>query len=194
MQQVTIQGSAGTIEGMLDLSGDASRCAVLCHPHPLYGGTMFDAVVTTMAKSISASHVGTLQFNFRGVGESQGTHDKGVGEIDDVVSVVEWLQHEKNIASVLLGGYSFGAIMALNALPRLTVEKAVLVAPPVSMMSACVPTQIPMLVILGEQDNVVDSQSTAAFFKHAEVCTIATADHSFAGAGDKVATAISEFI
>jgi uncharacterized protein len=194
MQQVTIQGRVGGLEAMLDLADDIDRCAVLCHPHPLYGGSMFDAVVTLMAQSMSDLPVGTLQFNFRGVGASQGVHDKGVGEVDDVVSVLDWLRQEKGISSILLGGYSFGAVVALNALPRCDVEKAILIAPPVKTMSAGEPGPVPLLVILGENDEIVDAHSTGEYFRQAEVLTISAADHFFAGAGPQIQTAIAGFL
>ncbi|MBQ63265.1 MAG: hypothetical protein CMQ19_14510 [Gammaproteobacteria bacterium] len=194
MELVTIEGKAGSLEAHLELQVQNSCCAVLCHPHPLYGGSMHDQVLTVLAQSMSSALVGTLAFNFRGVGASEGCHDNGVGEVDDVVSAVEWLQREKGITSIVLCGYSFGALMVLNALPRLEVEKAILVAPPVGRMSACKPEKIPMLVILGEEDEIVDSESTAAFFSSAEVHTIGAVDHFFVGAAGEIQARVAGFM
>lgn len=155
---------------------------------------MHDQVLAILVQSLSGTQVGTLAFNFRGVGASQGCHDNGVGEIDDVVSIVEWLQREKGITSIVLCGYSFGALMALNALPRLDAEKAILVAPPVGRMSACEPGEIPMLVILGEEDEIVDAPSTAAFFSSAEVHTIGAVDHFFVGAAGEIQATVAGFM
>ena len=133
MERVLIPGEAGELEAELECTDGLSHCAVACHPHPLYGGTMHDAVVGRLCEAATRTGMGSLRFNFRGVGASTGVHDKGIGEVDDLLSVVHWLREVRGIPSVTVCGYSFGAIVALSALARSNAEKSVLIAPPVRL-------------------------------------------------------------
>ncbi|MCH2354527.1 MAG: alpha/beta hydrolase, partial [Pseudomonadales bacterium] len=92
---------------MIDDSNEGSW-VIFCHPHPLYGGSMFDAVLDTVEKAVAPLNLSTLRFNFRGVGSSDGEHDHGDGEVNDLVSVVEWLRQAKSPSAVSVAGYSFG--------------------------------------------------------------------------------------
>lgn len=194
MDHVLIPGNAGNLEAILDLPDGANRCVVLCHPHPLYGGNMFDSVVSVLSAAFLAMGIGSLRFNFRGVGASEGQHDKGIGEVDDVQSVADWLVRERGMLTLFLCGYSFGAVVVLNALPEIESEKSILVAPPVRLMEVADMSSQSMLVILGEQDDIVDSHSTRSFFKCARVNTIALADHFFANASVDIDSMVKEFI
>ena len=89
--------------------------AVVCHPHPLYGGTMHNKVVYQTAKTIHRFGVPVLRFNFRGAGQSEGAHDKGHGEVRDVLAALDFLAEEFPGAPLLLAGFSFGAWVGLNA-------------------------------------------------------------------------------
>ena len=90
---VSIPGPSGMLEGKVDCaaSGEPRGNAVICHPHPLYGGTMQNKVVHTLAKSLAANDQTAVRFNFRGVGVSDGNYDEGIGEVDDTLAVVDWL-------------------------------------------------------------------------------------------------------
>ena len=194
MEHLLIPGKAGSLEAILDLPDGASRCAVLCHPHPLYGSSMSDNVISVLSVAFVGVGIGSCRFNFRGVGASAGQHDKGVGEVEDVVSVANWLTRERAISTLFLCGYSFGAVVVLNALLLIAAAKSILVAPPVRLMEAGdVPGQS-ILVILGEEDDIVDCQSTRSFFEGATVNTISQADHFFATASAEIDSMVTEFI
>ena len=194
MEHLLIPGKAGNLEAILDLPDGTNRCAVMCHLHPLYGGSMSDNVISVLSAAFVSMGIGTCRFNFRGVGASAGQHGKGVGEVDDVVSVSGWLTGERAINTLFLCGYSFGAVVVLNALPLIVVDKSILVAPPVRLMEAGDVPNHPMLVILGGEDNIVDSHSTRSFFEGATVNTISQADHFFTDASAEIDSMVTEFI
>ena len=122
------QGDAGDLEWML--AGDSPKhLLVMCHPHPLYGGSLFDAVVEIVCRVAQLHGISTVRFNFRGVDKSMGTHDQGVGEVADLASIVgEFKQKFKRLT---VGGYSFGARVALNFAAQTSDQtRLVLFAPP----------------------------------------------------------------
>jgi alpha/beta superfamily hydrolase len=116
-----LPGPAGRIEAILwstSQEGEGARpplAAVVCHPHPLFGGTMHNKVVYQTAKTIHRFGLPVVRFNFRGVGLSEGTHDKGIGEEHDVVAVIDFLAEEYPGAPLLLAGFSFGSWVGLRA-------------------------------------------------------------------------------
>ncbi len=122
-EKLTLEGGAGGIEALLDYpSIDApntvdSGMAIICHPHPLFGGTMDNKVVQTLARGFLASGWKTLRFNFRGVGNSQGVHDNGAGETSDLLSIIEQVAPFGPIA---LSGFSFGAFIASHGVEQLS--------------------------------------------------------------------------
>ena len=134
MPTTKIPGPAGLLEA--DCSpGKGDAWAILCHPHPLYGGSMDDAVIDVAQTRFQASGGGTVAFNFRGVGSSEGCHDGGTGEVDDVLAVADWLESNYTVDTLTLIGYSFGSSVAWRALPRLPRHPpAILVAPPFGSM------------------------------------------------------------
>lgn len=116
-----LSGPAGRIEALLWASAtDAASAqpplaAVVCHPHPLFGGTMHNKVVYQVAKTIHRFGLPVLRFNFRGVGLSEGTHDKGEGEVDDVMAAMNFLAAEYFGVPLLVAGFSFGSWVGLRA-------------------------------------------------------------------------------
>ncbi len=179
-----IEGPVGAIEA--DWSERDRGAALLCHPHPLYGGSMHDMVLSEIDAGLASQGISSLRFNFRGVGASAGRHDKGVGEVEDVIFLANWLRERSD--KIMLTGYSFGAMMVLNALDQAAPDGFLLVAPPVKMMEV---TGAPVgagAVILGEQDNIVEVDGTEQFFSEAgiNVHRIPGADHFFMGAGDRI--------
>jgi uncharacterized protein len=111
-----IQGPAGRLEAILMLpDGEPRAAAVVCHAHPLQGGVMHFKVVFRAAKGLQAEGVAALRFNFRGVGRSEGTHDEGRGEQDDVRAALDELQRRLPGLPLVTGGFSFGSAMALRA-------------------------------------------------------------------------------
>lgn len=130
-----IPGPAGQIELVCDIPAQPGRhVAVVCHPHPQYGGTLTNKVVHTLARAFNAMGVTAVRFNFRGVGGSEGEYDAARGEVDDLLAVVDWVRHEQPDAIVTLAGFSFGAYIALAAQPQVQPFRLVTVAPAVNIL------------------------------------------------------------
>jgi alpha/beta superfamily hydrolase len=161
-QAVTIAGPVGALEGRIEnpLADGAPPDAVgiVCHPHPLHGGTMQNKVVHTVARAMQEARAPTVRFNFRGVGASEGVYADGRGEIDDALSVVDWARANWHCDRVWLGGFSFGAAVALQAASAARPDKLVTIAPPVGRLITqpiARPT-CPWLVVQGDRDELVD--------------------------------------
>ena len=158
-RRFSIVGPAGALECAIDTPAAAPRgLAVLCHPHPQFGGTLDNKVVQTLARAFVQLGYTSLRFNFRGIGASQGAWDEGRGEIDDALAVIATQRAPGQV--LVLGGFSFGGYVASQAATRLTepAERLVLVGPAVHNFSvAAVPADT--LVIHGEQDDVVPLQA-----------------------------------
>lgn len=167
-ERLTLTGAAGAIEALRDApvlnAGQPLRgVAIIAHPHPLFGGTMDNKVVQTLARAFVQSGFTAVRFNFRGVGASAGTHDAGQGELQDLLEVVRQVAPEGPIA---LAGFSFGAFVTSHALAQLwpegRIERAVLVGTATSRFSvAPVPAdaQQRTLVVHGEADDTVELSS-----------------------------------
>ena len=160
-QKSSIQGPAGALEIALDAPAGTSRgVAVIAHPHPLFGGTMDNKVVQTLARAFLQCGWTAVRFNFRGVGGSAGSHDEGRGELDDFLAVVA---HVAPAGTVLaLAGFSFGAFVTTHAFAHLNplraIEKLVLVGTSVSRAPAAAideAAHLKTLVVHGEQDDTV---------------------------------------
>lgn len=114
IHSLTLEGPAGHLEALLNAgSAKAPYSALVCHPHPLYGGTMHNKVVYHAAKALNGLGLPVLRFNFRGVGRSAGTHD-GKAECEDVKAALDWLSEEFGLP-IIAAGFSFGAAMTLKA-------------------------------------------------------------------------------
>jgi alpha/beta superfamily hydrolase len=140
------------------LRGGAARYAVVCHPHPLFGGTLSNKVVHTLARALHELDIATLRFNFRGVGASAGVHDEGRGELDDALAVVEWGRARWPGRRLWLAGFSFGAFVAARAAGSTEPERVILAAPPVARFEhfAAVPApRCPWLIVQGDADELV---------------------------------------
>jgi len=158
----TVAGPAGDIDCALDApAGESLGVAIICHPHPVHGGTMDNKVVITLARAFLAIGFRTVRFNFRGVGSSQGAWDEGVGEIDDAMAVIAARRQPGE--RFMLGGFSFGAYVASMAQERLAAdarpERMVLVGPSTQKQRmANVPADT--IVVHGEADEVVPLSAT----------------------------------
>lgn len=161
-QRAAVAGPAGAIECALDApAGEPVGVAVICHPHPLHGGTLDNKVVATVARAVLQCGWRSVRFNFRGIGGSAGTWDDGRGEVDDALAVVA--AHRVAGQPLLLAGFSFGGFVAAAAAARLPVQdrpqRLVLVAP--STQKQQVPGVPPgTLVVHGESDDVVPLAAT----------------------------------
>ena len=128
-------GPAGRLEVRLTLPPTVrpGQVAVVCHPHPLFGGTMDNKVVTTTVRAYKELGLPVVSFNFRGVGASAGIHDHGRGEVDDLLAVVDWAVAQTGAQALYLAGFSFGSYIAAAAVGRLplALKQLLLLAPPV---------------------------------------------------------------
>jgi uncharacterized protein len=155
-----LEGPAGQLE-VLTTYPDSARTppaiAVICHPHPLFGGTLNNKVVTTLARSFQMLGLSTLRFNFRGVGKSQGQYDQGNGETKDLLALLEWLKIACPDSAIWLAGFSFGAYVAARGAKEWPVEQLICVAPPIENFpfKTLPPFTCPWLVIQGDKDEIV---------------------------------------
>src|ERR1700730_16834515 len=115
IRSLFLNGPAGRLEALLNTGAeDATHAAVVCHPHPLYGGTLHNKVVFHTMKALSHLGYPVLRFNFRGAGLSQGEHDHGKGEVQDVRTALDWMDAEFHLP-IVFAGFSFGAAVGLRA-------------------------------------------------------------------------------
>jgi hypothetical protein len=165
-QRGSIAGPAGAIETATDLpAGEARGTAVLCHPHPQFGGTLDNKVVQTLARAFVQLGHRAVRFNFRGVGGSAGAWDEGRGEIDDVLAVIAAERAAHAALPLVLAGFSFGGYVAAHAADRLQaaglpVQRLVLVGPATSRFTLPATVAPDTLVIHGEADDVVPLSAT----------------------------------
>ena len=163
LQSVSIDGPAGPIEALIERPPDAVAgiIAICCHPHPLFGGTMQNKVVHTLARAAQDQGITSLRFNFRGVGASGGTHDGGVGESVDAAAIADWCRQELGARQLWALGFSFGSYVAFRLAVAQAARLLVTVAPPVQRFDF---TQLevprcPWLVVQGDADDVVNHES-----------------------------------
>jgi alpha/beta superfamily hydrolase len=157
-----LAGPAGALECALDApAGEPVGVAVICHPHPMHGGTMDTKVVITLARALLQVGFATVRFNFRGSGGSEGSWDEGRGEVDDALAVIA--AHRNPQRRFLLGGFSFGGYVAAEAASRLPPdakpERLVLVGPSTQKQQVP-PVPADTIVVHGETDDVVPLAAT----------------------------------
>jgi alpha/beta superfamily hydrolase len=115
IRSLFLAGPAGRLEALLNAgSPNATHAAIVCHPHPLFGGTLHNKVVFHAMKALNSFGFPVLRFNFRGTGLSEGEHASGVGEVEDVRKALDWLETEFNLP-IIFAGFSFGAAVGLRA-------------------------------------------------------------------------------
>ena len=159
-----IPGPAGQLELMIDLpepGHERAGVGVVCHPNPPDGGTLHNKVVTMAARALSELGLAAVRFNFRGVGQSQGSFDQGRGETLDLLAVTDWLRKVRPNDALWLAGFSFGSWVALQGARHLPVKQMISIAPPVGLreFAGVLPPPCPWLVVQGETDDIVDPQS-----------------------------------
>ncbi len=189
-QKHFIPGPAGKLEVILaEPASTPQGIAIIAHPHPLHGGTMENKVVHTLFSTLLELGFIPAKFNFRGVGQSEGIFDKGVGETEDTIAIVETISNQLDNHAVelplLLAGFSFGGAVQLHAAHRLNPEYLILVAPSVANLKApAVPeTTQYALIIQGDKDDIVSPESllTWATPKSQPIVFIPGAEHFFHG-------------
>ncbi|HEX4857483.1 MAG TPA: alpha/beta fold hydrolase [Usitatibacteraceae bacterium] len=182
-----IDGPAGPIEVAEQGPETARAVALVAHPHPLYGGTMDNKVVTTLARAAREAGALTVRFNFRGVGRTAGSHDEGRGETDDLVAVARHALDRHPGLPLWLAGFSFGGAVALAASEQLAATEMVLVAPAFSRLvhwpHAAAGGKPPesALVIHGEKDDTVPLAESIDWARAhgVPVAIVPDADHFF---------------
>jgi alpha/beta superfamily hydrolase len=193
IRSLHLDGPAGQLEALLNAgTPDARYAALVCHPHPLYGGTLHNKVVFHAMKALNGFGFPVLRFNFRGTGLSHGEHDHGEGEVDDVRAALDWLNQEFRLP-MIFAGFSFGAAVGLRAAcPDARVKAAIGLGLPVSpiddrtydfsFLNDCAK---PKLLVSGDRDrfgapaqlqDLVDSLPAPK-----RLVLIEGADHFFAG-------------
>lgn len=205
IQSVDLHGPAGRLEALLNTGRpDAPFTALVCHPHPLGGGTMHNKVVYHAMKALHVLGIPVLRFNFRGTGRSEGVHDDGRSEQDDVRAALEWLD-KKFQRPVLFAGFSFGANVGMRACcGDSRVLGLIALGLPVSAEGRnytykYLPTcKQPKLFISGDHDQYGPQAGVQAVFDTAtepkELIWIADADHFFVGKLERVQAAITEWV
>jgi alpha/beta superfamily hydrolase len=180
-ERLFIAGEAGKIETVLDRPDRAPRgIAIVAHPHPLYGGTLDNKVVQTLAKTFVELGYVSFRPNFRGVGASEGAHDEGRGETEDLLRVVAHAGRDFGALPLVLAGFSFGAAVQTQVAQRTRPERVVLVAPAVGRFpSETVPADA--IVIHGERDDTVPLATVLDWARPQDlpVVVIPGADHFF---------------
>jgi hypothetical protein len=187
-ERVLVPGNAGAIETVLDMPAtDQPRgVALVAHPHPLYGGALDNKVAQTLAWAFRDLGYVAVRPNFRGVGQSQGVHDKGIGETDDLQTVAEWAAHRFGNQKSVLSGFSFGSYVQIRLAQRIPVERMVLVGTAVGRVTgdreypgANVPEDT--VIIHGELDETVPLANVLAWAgpQDLPVVVIPGADHFF---------------
>ncbi len=178
VERLSIEGPAGALEAVLEDPGATdTRYAVVCHPHPLYGGTMHNKVVTTVARALQDAGIPTLRFNFRGVGASAGVFDRGRGESADADAVATWGARRWPGRMLVIAGFSFGAYVALRLAQLRPVRQLITIAPAIQQLDeaateldkeATAVPHCPWLVVLGDADEVVDPAAVIAWVNDLE--------------------------
>lgn len=205
MTDIQIASPAGSLQ-VRAVWQPSDAVVLICHPHPLFGGTMDNKVISTLARFFKNQTISVVTFNFRGVGSSTGSHDQGVGEIDDALTVLSWILRQSSARNVYLAGFSFGAYVAAAVASRFTqqlvstelmafnLQKTYLVAPPVHHY----PMQHLMLkadtvVVMGNQDEVVPPEQMLAWAQDLNLTLemIEGGSHFFHGKLPELAQAVS---
>lgn len=200
-----IDGPAGRLEAVLNAGPpDAKYSALVCHPHPLYGGTFHNKVVYHAMKALHGFGFSVLRFNFRGTGLSEGSHDHGVGEVDDVRAALDWLDREFHLP-IIFCGFSFGAATGMRAAcPDQRVKAVIALGTPVevddrlyrySFLSDC---SKPKLFISGSRDEFSPKEKLEQVFAAAadpkKVVFVEGAGHFFEKKLEQMQNAIREWL
>ena len=191
-----VTGPAGNLEVVIN-EENKTLWAILCHPHPLYGGNMDDAIVRIVEKALSNQRISTLRFNFRGTGFSEGKHDDGNGEVKDLLSIFNWVSDSYKPEKIIIAGYSFGAVIAAKAAPQIKSDLVLLVAPPTRAIHPYFFTESTVVAITGSQDDFVNNKDLASLVEKSpnlKVTVIDGADHFFSGKQTNLYTIIESIL
>ncbi len=156
LTELSVAGPAGAIAVAInDPGSDRRGLALIAHPHPLQGGTRDNKVVTTLARAFFSLGYCAVRPNFRGVGGSEGVHDRGIGETDDLVAVAAAMRRRYGELPLALAGFSFGAFVQTRVAQRVAARRLALVAPAVDRIDAAAALAPDTLIVHGDEDDVV---------------------------------------
>jgi hypothetical protein len=202
---LSIKGPAGSLEAIVEDSAAAgSSYAVICHPHPRFGGTMHNKVVTTVGRALRTAGIPTLRFNFRGVGASVGSFDEGIGETADADAVASWGAGHWPGRTLVIAGFSFGGSVALRLAQRRSAEDRapsllITIAPAISRFGR--PEDVPRcpwLIVQGDADDVVDPAAVIGWAKALDprprLVVLPGAGHFFHGRLNEVRDAVIDAV
>jgi len=197
-----LRGPAGDLQAVLETPADGAvrACAVVCHPHPLQGGTMHNKVAHTLARAFLGRSMAALRFNFRGVEKSDGKFDDGVGELQDALAAIDFMRDRHRGQPLWLGGFSFGAAIAIRAAIAARASGLISVAPAVARFRNDLDEQpgCPWLIIHGDIDELVDVEETIAWVNllepGPELQVFADTGHFFHGRLVRLRHAVEAFI
>ena len=201
-EQLSIPGPAGALQALVETPEGArvTHFGVICHPHPLYGGTLVNKVVYTLARTFQELGAATIRFNFRGVGASEGAYDQGHGETNDALAVVAYGRQRWPEAALWLAGFSFGGAVAIRAEDRAQPQRLVAVAPGVTILAVERDTKpsCPWLIVQGDADDVIEPRYVldwaSGLVPRPKVSVLAGAGHFFHGRLHDLKDAVREFL
>ncbi|HEY3785566.1 MAG TPA: alpha/beta hydrolase [Steroidobacteraceae bacterium] len=204
-ERISIAGPAGDIQTLIETPEpqDPSHFAVVCHPHPLFGGTLDNKVVYTVARACEELGAAAIRFNFRGVGSSAGTYGEGLGETEDALAVIAYGRSRWPGAALWLAGFSFGGAVAIRAASRAQPERLIAVAPGVMRLDgpdvgAIRSRTAPWLVVQGDADEVIDPETVLGWARALspppQISVLAGASHFFHGRLHELRTVLLEFL
>jgi uncharacterized protein len=205
-ERLALEGPAGSLEAIVETALGAAGTAapgaygVVCHPHPLHGGTMDNKVVWTLARAFQQFDAPVIRFNFRGVGASSGGYDAGAGETADALAVIACGRARWPGAQLWLAGFSFGAVVALRAAAEAQPARLVAVAPGITRVEAgnVGAPACPWLIVQGEADDVVPAPAVIEWARGLspapQLALLPAAGHFFHGRINELRDVVVNFL
>lgn len=201
-ERITLLGPAGSLQALIETPAQLNTAAfgVVCHPHPLHGGTLDNKVVYTIARAFQDFGVPTIRFNFRGVGASQGAFADGIGETEDALTMIAYGRERWPGAALWLGGFSFGGAVAIRAASSANPICLVTVAPAISRvdLTSIATPRCPWLIVQGDADDLVSAPEVIAWCQklahHPELTVLSGVGHFFHGKLHELRSTVTNFI
>jgi len=199
---VRVKSSGAELQGVLHKPAEPKGSAVVCHPHPLFGGSMDYPLLEAIAEELASRGIAALRFNFRGVGASTGEYSRGLGEVEDAKNALSYVRKLIRGEAALVG-YSFGGSVALAASASAQVACTAAVAPPlrptmsdIDLEAIAREVRHPVLLVCGEFDSIVPCSDVRRLASMIARCRVASVrdDHFYVAEGLKVASMVAEFV